>query len=36
MTFSQYSSLACSGIVAGRFNGEAMVTRVRTTVSPAR
>src|SRR3984893_1487773 len=33
-TLREYSSLACSGIVAGRFNGDAMVTPCRTTVSP--
>src|SRR3981189_1682890 len=33
-TLLEYSSLACSGIVAGRFNGDAMVTPCRTTVSP--
>src|SRR5690606_19326033 len=32
--FLAYSSLACSGMVAGRFNGEAMVTSCLTTVCP--
>ena len=30
----RYSSLACSGIVAGRFNGDAIVTPCLTTVWP--
>src|SRR5271166_4724476 len=34
--FLAYSSLACSGIVAGRFSGAAIVTSWRTPVSPAR
>ena len=34
VTFLAYSSLACSGIVAGRFSGEAIVTPCLTTVWP--
>ena len=32
--FFEYSSLACSGIVAGRLSGEAIVTPCLTTVCP--
>ena len=32
--FLAYSSLACSGMVAGRFSGEAIVTSCRMTVCP--
>src|SRR6185437_434309 len=33
-TFRAYSSLACSGMVAGRFSGAAMVTPSTTTTEP--
>ena len=32
--FLLYNSLACSGIVAGRFSGDAIVTSCLTTVRP--
>ena len=32
--FLEYNSLACSGMVAGRFSGEAIVTPCLTTVWP--
>src|SRR6201997_5004900 len=34
VTFLEWSSVACSGIVAGRFSGETIVTSCLTTVRP--